>query len=126
MTAQEFIKNQIKLLALNFPFGKYAYEYDKFSGIHIIQVHPIEQYESSNPYKEAEVKISVDFDNAYYPESVLFVSDNSLNQVLNPEFEIEGMFYGLHPMVKSIINPGFVNLDHESFKAGENNYALAA
>lgn len=126
MTAAEFIIIQIKNLAFSFPTGKYSYEYDKISGMHIIHVHPTELYELNNAYKENEVKLSIEFDNIYYPESVLFVSDNSLNQVLSPEFELEGMFYGLRPMINNKLASKFINLKQESFEAGENNYALAA
>lgn len=125
MTASENLKEQLKHLAFMFPFGKFSYEYDKFSGMHIVQVGPLVLYDFDDKYKDIETKLSIDFDNVYYPESVLFVSDNSLNQVSNPEFEIEGLFYGLQPMITKI-SPSFVSINPEPFEAGENNYALAA
>lgn len=126
MTASKYLIEKLKHLAFLFPSGKYSYEYDAFSGIHIVQVWPLELYEIDDNYKEVETKISIDFDNLYYPESILFISDTSLNKVLNPEFEIKGMFYGLQPMIHNVITLSFVNMNQEPFEAGINNYALAA
>jgi len=126
MTASKYLKKQLKYLTSLFPSGKYSYENDKFSGIHIVQVWPLALFDLDESYKEIETNISIDFDNLYYPESVLFISDNSLNQVTNPEFEVEGLFYGLQPMINHILPPRFVDMNQEPFVAGENNYALAA
>lgn len=126
MTAQEYLKEQIAQLAIKFPFGKYSYEYDKFSGMHIIQVRPLSLYDLDNNYKDIETKLSIEFDNMFYPESVLFVSDNSLNQVSNPGFEKTGMFFDLQTIITHKTSPSFISIESEPFQAGESNYALAA
>lgn len=126
MIAFDYVKEQIELLAFMFPSGKYSYEYDKFSGMHIVQVKPLSLYNLNDDYKDFETKLSIDFDNNYYPESILFVSDESLNQVSNPEFEITGIFYGLQAVITHVVSPSFTFIDSGNFELGENNFALAA
>lgn len=126
MTSLEYLKHHILELSVLFPSGKFSYEYDELSEMHLIQVRPLELYDLDNNYKDVETKISIEFDNLYFPESVLFLSDNSLNHVYNPEFEICGLFYGLQPEIINISATNFLSLDQKVFESGENNYALAA
>lgn len=125
MTSKENLISELNKLAIMFPFSKYSYEYDQFSLIHIIQVWPVEQYNLDNNYKAIETKISIDFDDSFFPESVLFVSEDSLNQVVNPEVEIEGLFYGRKTTV-TVVNHGFECIIKEFSEEGFSNYALAA
>lgn len=126
MTAFAYLREQLEQMAFKFPFSKYSYEYDKFSGIHIIQVEPLALYNFNDEYKTIETKISIDFDNTFYPESVLFISTESLNQVENPELEIHGLFYGLEPIItyRKSLKVNYFKEDH--FESENNNYAIAA
>ncbi len=126
MTSVEYLKEKILELSVRFPSALFSYEYDQFSQMHLIQVKPQEIYDLDDVYKQIETKISIEFDNHFFPESVLFLSDSSLNQVSNPEFEIRGSFYGLRPEITIIPSTNFTHLSQKIFEAGENNYALAA
>lgn len=126
MSASNFLKEKIQQMAFIFPFGKYSYEYDKFSGMHIIQVEPLSLYNFNEKYKDFETSLSINFDDTYYPESVLFLSDESLNKVTNPDFEVTGYLFGQSPIITKIISRSFVSCEIFSSDAGVNNYALAA
>jgi len=93
MNSREYIHNKINELVRRFPNIKIVYQFDEISDIHIIEVLPKDFFENNEEYKQYESEISFEFDNKFLPESVLFVSENSLNQVEIPELELVGKNY---------------------------------
>jgi len=125
MTSQDFLKEKAEQLASLFPASKYSYEYNEFAGVHIVQVWPLTMYNDNDQYKTLETSISLEFDRIFAPESVLFVSEDSLNQVSGSVFEVSGILFGFSP-VNAIPIPSFNAIIHETYTCGINNYALAA
>ena len=138
MKSQEYIKVHLKGIVNKFPQISFSYQYDKIENLHIIQVRPLEQYETNQEYKEAEGDLTFEFDNLFFPESLVFVSDESLIQVDEPEFVIEHIVseFKVSLSEAEFTMPVFENdlfkfgaLDgfkEEDYFFGENNYALAA
>ncbi|GET29039.1 hypothetical protein [Prolixibacter sp. SD074] len=89
MKSQEYIKEHLRGIVNKFPQISFSYEYDKIENLHIVQVTPIEQYVSNQEYKDAEGDMTFEFDNLFFPESLVFVNEESLIQVDEPDFVIE-------------------------------------
>jgi hypothetical protein len=138
MKSQEYIKERLRGIVNEFPQISFSYQYDKIENLHIVQVTPIEQYVSNQEYKDAEGDLTFDFDNLFFPESLVFVSDESLIQVDEPEFVIEHIEseFKLSLSESEFTTPVFENdlfkfdafdgFKEEDYFFGENNYALAA
>ena len=110
MTSQEFIFKELTSLLEKFPSFVFKYKLDKTDNTHIISVEPLKEYERNKEYMEAESDFVFDFENIYVPETIMFVSTNSLILVTEPD------------MVFSSNKTGFVqtNLNATSYKF--NNY----
>jgi hypothetical protein len=85
MTAQEYIFKKLNALLETFPSFVFKYKLDKSDNTHIISVEPLEEYEENKVYMEAESDFVFDFENNYLPETIMFVSSNSLILVTEPD-----------------------------------------
>lgn len=138
MKSQEYIKEHLRGIANKFPQISFSYEYDKIENLHIVQVTPIEQYVANSEYKDAEGDMTFEFDNLFFPESLVFVSEESLIQVDEPDFVIEhtGTEFNLSiseiELAVSIYGNDtfefnmFNGIEDKEYIFDENNYALAA
>ncbi len=126
MTSFEYIKSKLELIVSKFPTAKVLYEYANFSDTHIIQVEPFELYDSNQEYREFETDVSIEFDDKFFPESILFVSNESLNNVTSPECEMYGMYYNMQPEKIDLPMINFNWATAEYLECCENNFALAA
>lgn len=85
MTAQEYIIEKLNALLVKFPSFVFKYKLDKSDNTHIISVEPLEEYEENKQYMEIESDIVFDFENIFLPETIMFVSTNSLILVTEPD-----------------------------------------
>ncbi len=93
MKSIDFMRKKLNDLVKRFPNLKVAYQFDWISDMHIVEVMPKDLFENSNKYKLIESEISFEFDNKYFTENLLFVSEGSLNRVETSTFEIIGKDY---------------------------------
>ena len=84
MTAKDYIYSKLQFLANLFPSLTFTYEHRKNYKTHVIEVKPESEFEGNKDYIDFEIEFSYDFNEKYYPESVLFISENSLTQISNP------------------------------------------
>lgn len=131
MSSKEYIKDKLTQIIKVFKRAKFNYEFDELSNIHAIKVLPSDFYEINDDFAEFQSSL-IEFFIEHYPnESVLFISDESLIDVINPEFTAIGDFY-IDPFKKiDLLNKLLKSFDYSFDKkpekiAGENNYALAA
>lgn len=153
MDSKEFLINELKKIHDKFPMCNFRYEIRESSMSHLIEVTPLEIYNSSN-YMNAEDIVDEAFVSLFPNENLIFVSEDSLNKVSNPIFEIKSkstkkQFRTLAELTSfspvdmypatdicSIINQAqmidlnnFILVDmiqDEFVNVGNNNYALAA
>jgi len=125
MNSKDYIKSRINKIINLFPTTRVRYEFIDHLKTHLLMVQPLDVFELNNEYKDLEADISIEFDNLFSPESILFVSEDSLNSVNNPELDIEGLLYGSVPKMYEIENNIF-DWSTQDYICGDNNYALAA
>jgi len=88
MKSLEYIKRNLGEIVKNFPDMSFKCKYDKMTKTHIIDVQPIEYYKNNDQYALQQFNLRKDFDNKFFPESILFISDESLINVTNYDFNI--------------------------------------
>jgi len=86
MNPKEFIKARLNELRNIFPELSFKYKSNPNTSTHIVDVRPLDCYNENPDYIKYEADFGFEFDNIFYPETILFVSEDSLTQITNPEF----------------------------------------
>lgn len=94
MKAKEFIFKNLRDLVNNFPQITFRYQFDELGQTHIVEVAPLAVYEDDPDYKMAEGDLTYEFDRKFSPETIMFVSANSLTGITKAEkvFRTEDYF----------------------------------
>lgn len=87
MKSSDFLKNKLSYIHNKYPHSKIRYEYRDISKSHIIEILPLEIF-NSEEYMEEETKIDDEFTINFPDENLVFVSEESLNKILNPTFQL--------------------------------------
>jgi hypothetical protein len=121
MNSKEYIKGRLQKLIKLYPSLVFSYQFDERENLHLVQVDPQSEFESNKAFQGDEADFIFEFDNLFFPESVVFVSKNSLVSVNSPEYVIESYTH-------EEVLPNFtsIGINDEVYLSGENNYALAA
>lgn len=90
MTAKNFIIQQLKSISSLFPEMSFKYGINPSTGTHIIQVSPLESYNSNENYLKVEDEFESSFENNFKDDEIIFVSTDSTFDIAQPEFEIIG------------------------------------
>jgi hypothetical protein len=83
-----FLKDKLQAIYIKFPFLSIRYQYDKNDQTHMVEILPLAEFENNKEYQKEEAELTFDFDNLFFPESLMFVSGNSLTKITETEFEI--------------------------------------
>jgi len=125
MKSKEYIRKKLNEISNVFPELIFRYQFNENSETHIIEVKPLDAYQTNNEYIKYEANLMFDFENEFFPETILFVSEDSLTQITHPEFIIQKEVFVSSPLKKA--NYSFApNVEGSFCVAAENNYALAA
>lgn len=125
MNSKEFIKNRLNELRNIFPELSFKYKYNPNTSTHIVDVRPLDCYQRNQDYIKYEAEFGFEFDNIFYPETILFVSEDSLTQISNPEFVFNANQFSedlQKPMTVVEINSMLADIHFML----ESDYALAA
>ena len=86
--SQKYLKEKLTELADKFEEISIRYQFDEKDKTHIVEITPVDIFASDEAYQKDEGKISYKFDKKFYPENVLFISENSLTQITNSQFTL--------------------------------------
>jgi len=86
MNPKEYIKSRLNELRNFFPELSFRYKFIQHSSTHIVDVRPMECYSTNQDYIKYEADFSYEFDNLFYPETILFISEGSLTEIKDPDF----------------------------------------
>lgn len=89
MDSKTFIKNKLNQISEIFPELTFRYQLDINNQTHIVEVKTLEAYQSNNDYVQLEADFMFDFENKFFPETILFVSEDSLTKITEPEYIIQ-------------------------------------
>ncbi|MDO8928254.1 MAG: hypothetical protein Q7W54_04610 [Bacteroidota bacterium] len=124
MNSKKYIKTGLQKLLKLYPQFTFFYQFDEITNLHMVQVEPKDEFESNLAYQNDEADLTFDFDNLFFPESIVFISENSLISVDSPEFILKN--YTSIVMDDALLNYNYVGIKDNEYQSGENNYALAA
>ena len=125
MNPKDFIKARLNELRNIFPELSFKYKFNPNTSTHIVDVRPLDCYKENPDYIKYEADFGFEFDNRFYPETILFVSEDSLTQINNPEFVFNANQFSedlqvLPPLLE--VNSKWAQTHYEF----EVEYALAA
>lgn len=139
MEIKEFIRARVQNIIASIPTLRASYEYLSDIDAHIIEIVPLQDFNQNEQYLTFEKDIYKEFASLYLPSTLLFVSEDSINRVENPEWTIEGTKYGVMIQWSDKLNIAGFSIEQEYYKLssancsvqsctvfGDNNYALAA
>lgn len=120
MKSKEYIKTGLQKLLELYPQLTFFYQFDERTNLHQVLVDPKIEFVSNHAFQNDEADFIFDFDNLFFPESVVFISEDSLIRINSPEF----ILYTPSVLEESL-DYSF-NINDKAYLSGENNYALAA
>lgn len=86
LRANEFIKQEIGQIARSFPNVQFKYAFNKDIQCHIIEITPLEQFNSNLALDKAWIPVSINFQEQYPKDEIAFISSDSILKIENPEF----------------------------------------
>ena len=86
MNPKDFIKARLNELRNIFSQLSFKYKFNPNTSTHVVDVRPLDCYTENPDYIKYEADFGYEFDNIFYPETILFISEDSLTQIDNPEF----------------------------------------
>jgi hypothetical protein len=123
MKSKEYIKNKLQELKDTFFNISFRYQFEENTQTHIVEVLPLEYYDKNLNYIKAEARLIIDFEKTFDSESILFVSEDSLTKVVNPEFVLDSFVFTLNPLKDYHYSTDIAKND---FEINDSLYALAA
>ncbi|WNM19484.1 hypothetical protein [Flavobacterium capsici] len=121
----KFIEEKLKMLFERFPKANIRYEHRESTNTHVVEITPLFFY-NNDSYRVIETEIEDEFEVLFPAETIIFISEDSLNKISNPNIEHLGERKGKVCIIQTthIQFFNFTNISPKYF--GENNYALAA
>ena len=125
MNPKDFIKARLNELRNIFPELSFKYKYNPNTFTHVVDVRPLDSFKKDSDYIKYEADFGFEFDNRFYPETILFVSEDSLTQISNPEFVFNASQFSedLQKPIPIALVSNILENNHFEF---EQNFALAA
>ena len=124
MTAKEYIYKNLQKIANLFTNLTFTYEYKEMSQTHVVEVKPEFEFRLNEEYIDAEIDLTAEFDELFYPESILFISEESLTEISKAEKVFKfNQFVNKNEMIK--ISSDAIFPDYLAYSTFDQ-YALAA
>jgi len=93
MKSKEYLRTKLNEVSNIFPELTFMYQFNGNTRTHIVEVKPLDDYQSNDSYAICEAELIYAFEKEFFPETVLFVSEESLTQVTEPEFVIRKQIF---------------------------------
>lgn len=87
ITPIDFIKERVGRLANDFKSVTIKYGYDYLADAHIVELTPESEYYNNKALDDAWIPMSLEFDNTFLNDVIVFVSSDSTLRVEHPELE---------------------------------------
>lgn len=125
MNSKQFIIDSLWTLFEKYPFLTIQYKYDNGNLTHVVNIEPYYEFENNIEYQKEEALLSYKFDNEFFPESVLFISQNSLTTILDPEIVLSSKQF-IVPAIIASYQPIYNWHNTIEAQCSTSNFALAA
>lgn len=125
MKSRKFIEHKLTELFAKFNDIKIQYEYRANTYSHIIEVTPLVFFKENECYITLEAELEEEFESLFPNENILFISEDSLSEIINPDFILgyESITFDNEVFNTEFVVEGFSeDVDFQY----NNNYALAS
>lgn len=125
MKSTEFIETKLNELYAQFNDIKIRYEIRANTNSHLIEIIPLCFFEENEEYIACETKIEEEFESIFPSENIVFISEDSLTEIINPDFKLG---YDIIVFKNEVLNSHYtveVFCENSDFQ-NINNYSLAA
>ncbi len=99
MKVKDYIIEKLNELVTLFPLIKVSYQIDDCANSNYIKVEPKEEFNINPDYRKFETNFIIEFISQFPYDEVVFVSDDSLIEVQNPVYEVEGKLFGQNTLI---------------------------
>jgi hypothetical protein len=126
MNSKEFLSGRLSEIFNIVKSINIRYEFREADDTHLIEITPVSEFNDNDEYLEMERDLLFDFNDLFFPSTILFISEDSLNKVTSPDFSFMRQEFSI-PIKRNVIEFNW-NFTNEKIKtcSGEDNYALAA
>lgn len=116
MGSKDFLIRKLNELHNKFSNLSIKYQYDSHTENHIVEILPLNEFNDNDEYVRFESDLSYEFDTLFFPESIMFVSEESLTQVNNPELVFEPL------LTSTFFNGGYKFIPQCTIKSVTNDF----
>lgn len=95
MKSNKYLIDRLNGLQNKFANLSIRYQYNPYTLKHIVEILPFSDYDTNVDYIEYEADLSFEFDNKFFPESIMFISEESLTKITNPHFILEKQVFSI-------------------------------
>jgi len=104
MKTRNFIIKELNKIASQFPEISIRYEILQQFNTHLIEIKPLHIFEQDDYYLEIETDIESRFEKLFPDSEIVFISEESLNQISCVDYQIQGYDIVLQNIISSMIN----------------------
>ncbi|GIQ57725.1 hypothetical protein Flavo103_08610 [Flavobacterium collinsii] len=79
-----FLKEKLSELYSEHSHLEIRYEYKSIINTHVIEVKPVHCFNSDRPYILKQIEVEDAFENTFFGEDIVFITDDSLIKINNP------------------------------------------
>ena len=124
-TPKDFLKNRLKAIFETVKSINIKYQYYAEHDTHLVEVTPIDEFDGNSEYVDLERDLLFEFNEMYFPSTLIFTTEGSLNRVEVPAFSFERK-PELTFNISDIEMKNYISDIIASRVEVDNNYALAA
>lgn len=85
MDAKAFLKDRLSDIFNKIKSVNIRYQYSESDDTHLIEVTPVSEYNCNELYYQLERELLFDFNELFFPSTILFITEDSLNQISIPD-----------------------------------------
>lgn len=120
-----YLKGKLSLLFEEHSYLEIRYEYKTTINSHIIEVKPVHCFNSDKKYIVKQIEIEKAFEDNFYGEEILFVTEDSLVKIVNPilSLGVTSINVDLSQFIKQkiVISTPKLCFDNSCYIISENN-----
>lgn len=126
MNSISYLNNELIRIFDKFQNAIIKYEFKSSRNTHLVEITPLDIYQNENFINE-EIDLMDNFYKKYPEETILFVSEDSMNKVQNPLFLYKKTKLEFCFKNNEIVTEPYFNEFHQNFLLiGESNFSFAA
>jgi len=126
MDPKSFLKERLSEIFNKIESINIRYEYSESDDTHLIEVTPVSEFYNNEQYVQLEKELMFDFNERFFPSTILFLSENSLNEILAVDFQFIREQFSTKAIQTFDFNFSLNVETSVTINAEENNYSLAA